>query len=135
MKTGICGLCLADIFSPKDRQTSSSCTWTFQVHILCALDQVWYNFRKHFLITNILLETSDHGLIKITDKTLDIIFSRFGWNSFTRQRWITRQREHVLCRLRETPLGFCLRVSVNEFHPNLEKTISSVLSVIFILIN
>ena len=34
--------------------------------------------------------------------------------------------------LRETPLGFCLRVIVNEFHPNLEKTTSSVLSVILI---
>ena len=39
----------------------------------------------------------------------------------------------IPCRLRETPLGFCLRVIVvNEFHPNLEKTTSSVLSVILI---
>ena len=35
---------------------------------------------------------------------------------------ITRQRYPVLRRLRETPLGFCLRVIVNNFHPNLEKT-------------
>ena len=47
------------------------------------------------------------------------------------QRRIIRQREHVLRRLRETPLSFCLRVIVNEFHSNLEKTTSSVLSVIF----
>ena len=30
----------------------------------------------------------------------------------------------------EAPLGFCLRVIENEFHPNLKKTKSSVLSVI-----
>ena len=34
--------------------------------------------------------------------------------------------------MRETPLGFCLMVIVNQFHPNLEKTTSSVLSVILI---
>ena len=49
------------------------------------------------------------------------------------QRRISRQKEPVLRRLRETPLGFCLRVIVKKFHPNLEKTKSSVLS--FILIN
>ena len=38
----------------------------------------------------------------------------------------------VLRRLRETPVGFCPWVIVNEFHPNLEKTTSSVLSVILI---
>ena len=31
----------------------------------------------------------------------------------------TRQREPVLRRLRETPLGFGLRVILNEFHSNL----------------
>ena len=45
---------------------------------------------------------------------------------------ITRQRETVSRRLRETPLGFCFRVIVNEFHQNLEKTTSSVPSVILI---
>ena len=73
---------------------------------------------------------TDHRLIKITDNTLDADFSRFGWDSFTitlrqkprgvsrSRRRITRQREPVLRRLRETPLGFCLRVIVNEFYPN-----------------
>ena len=37
-----------------------------------------------------------------------------------------------LCQLCETPLGFYLRVIVNEFHPNLEKTTSSALTVILI---
>ena len=52
--------------------------------------------------------------------------------SFARRRRITRQRKPVLRRLRETPLSFCLRVIVNEFHPNLEKMTSSVQSVILI---
>ena len=43
-----------------------------------------------------------------------------------------QDRESLFCRLRETPLGFFLRVIVKEFHPNLEKTKSSVLSVILI---
>ena len=42
------------------------------------------------------------------------------------------QRESLLHRLRFTPLGFYLRVFVNETHINLEKTTSSVLSVILI---
>ena len=41
-------------------------------------------------------------------------------------------REPVLRRLRETPLGCCLRIIVKQFHPNLKKTTSSVLSVILI---
>jgi len=54
------------------------------------------------------------------DRTLDVVFSRFGWNSFTRGR--SRPRTDsvwlvILCRLCETPLGFFLRVIVNEFHP------------------
>ena len=36
----------------------------------------------------------------------------------------------VLRRLHVTPLGFCLRLIVNEAHRNLEKTTSNVLSVI-----
>ena len=83
-----------------------------------------------------------HRLIKITDRTLHVVFSIFGWNSFTitlRQKprgisrsRITRQREPVLRWLRETPLDFCFSVIVNKFHPNLEMTTSSVLSVILI---
>ena len=38
----------------------------------------------------------------------------------------------ILRRPRETPLGVCLRVIVNELHPNVEKTTSSVLSGILI---
>ena len=43
-------------------------------------------------------------------------------------RGMTRQRECMLV----TSLGFCLRVIVNETHINLEKTTSTVPSVIFI---
>ena len=42
------------------------------------------------------------------------------------------ERESVLHRLRVTPLSFCLRLIVNENPQNLEKTTSSVLSVILI---
>ena len=44
-------------------------------------------------------------------------------------RWITRQRDSM----RITHLGFCLRVIVNEKPINLEKTKSSVLSVLFLI--
>ena len=77
----------------------------------------------------------NHSLIKTTDRTLDAVFSRFGFNSFTiTQRSFTQSPLFyvILCRLRKTPLGFCLMIIVNEFHPNLEKTTSSVLSVILI---
>ena len=82
-----------------------------------------------------------HRLIKKTDRTLDVAFSRFEWNSFTitlrqnprgvsrSRRRITTQRKPVLRRLRENPLGCCLWVIVNVFHPNLEKTTFSVISI------
>ena len=38
----------------------------------------------------------------------------------------------ILSRLREAALGFCLRIIVNEFHPNHKMTTSIVLSVILI---
>ena len=99
-----------------------------------------------------------HRLIKITDRTLNVVFSSFGWNSFTitlrqKPREVSRslrrtgslcpvilrrlRRTGSLCpvilrRLRETSQGFCLRVILNDFYPNLEKMTFSVLSVIFI---
>ena len=91
-----------------------------------------------------VVEYRNHRLIKIKDRTLDVVFSIFQWNSFTitlRQKpggvMRSLNRTSSLClvilhRLRETPLGFCLRVIVNEFHTNLEKTTYSVLSVILI---
>jgi len=48
-----------------------------------------------------------------------------------RQRRITRQRESMRCLL-GTPLGICLKLIVNKKTLNLEKTTSSVLSVILI---
>ena len=44
-------------------------------------------------------------------------------------RWITRQRKSMCV----TPLGFYLRVIVNEKILNLEKTTSSVLSVLLLI--
>ena len=92
-----------------------------------------------------MVDYLNQRLIRITDRTLDIVFSKFGCNSFIitlsqKPREVLRSRRKtdslclvILRQLRETPLGFCLRVIVNEFHPNLEKTTSSVLS--FILVN
>ena len=81
-----------------------------------------------------------HRLIKIIDRTLDVVFSRFGRNSFTITLRQSRRRTGslylvIIHRLRETPLGFYQRVIVNEFHPNLEKTTSSVSVLYIILIN
>ena len=62
----------------------------------------------HFIRSRIGLY---HRLIKITDTTLDVVISGFGCNSFTftlrqKPRGVSRrQREPVLRRLRETPLG------------------------------
>ena len=89
----------------------------------------------HFIRSRIGLY---HRLIKITDTTLDVVISGFGCNSFTftlrqKPRGVSRrQREPVLRRLRETPLGVCLRVIMNEFHPELVNTTSIVLFIIFI---
>ena len=44
-----------------------------------------------------------------------------------------REREPVLRRMRVTPLDFCLRIIVNEKPLNLEKTTSSVLSVLLLI--
>ena len=45
------------------------------------------------------------------------------------QSKMTRERESM----RVTPLGFCLRVIVNEKHLNNKKTTSSVLSVLLLI--
>ena len=94
----------------------------------------------------------EHRLIKIIERTLDVVFSRIMCVLLTitlKQKpkvvtpsWcrtgslslclVILEREPVLRRLCVTPLGSYLRVIVNEFHPNLEKTTTSVLSVIFI---
>ena len=88
----------------------------------------------------------DQRLIKMINRTMDVVFTRSGWNSFIitlrqKPRGVSHCTVSVgigsrcllsLRRLRETPLGFCLRVMVNEFHPNLEKTTTSGLFVILI---
>ena len=92
-----------------------------------------------------MVDYLNQRLIRITDRTLDIVFSKFGCNSFIitlsqKPREVLRSRRKtdslclvILRQLRETPLGFCLRIIVNEFHPNLEKTTSSVLSVLLLI--
>ena len=73
--------------------------------------------------------TLNKRLIKITDRPLDVVFSRFG------QRRTGFLCLVILCRLRETRLGFCLRIIVNEFHPNLEKATYIYCPISDILIN
>ena len=63
--------------------------------------------------------------LTITDRTLDVVFSRCRGLSFTRTL-----RKHVQRRMRVTHLCFCLWVIVNEKPLNLEQTAFSVLSVI-----
>ena len=82
-------------------------------------------------VSFIFTKCQSHRLIKITDWTLDDTWQKPRGVSSSWRR-ITRQIEHVLRQLRETTLGFLLRVIVNEFHTKVEKTTSSVLSVIFI---
>ena len=75
-----------------------------------------------------------------TDKTLDAVFSRFRGFSFTKTLWQKPQgvtRMLFLCLLLKrgmciTPFDFCLRVIVNEKLENLEKTTSTVLSVLLL---
>ena len=86
-----------------------------------------------------------HRLSKITDSTLDVVFSRFRSISFTitlrekpngvtRIIWVKQalslscnstEREPVLRQLRVNPVGFCFKVIVNEILLNLEKTTST----------
>ena len=80
-------------------------------------------------------EAREHRLIIITDRTLDVVFSKFGLNSFTitlrqKPRGVSRSRRRTgsLCQVILVLYG----VIMNEFHPNLKKTTSSVLSVILI---
>ena len=75
--------------------------------------------------------------LTITDTTLDVVFSSFRCISFTitlRQKLKGATSMLSLCMffqcsMRVTPSGFCLRVVANEKSFNLEKTTSSVLSV------
>ena len=96
--------------------------------------------QRRILLLFWIRERRKHRLINNTDRKIDVVFSRLNGFSFTiilrqkpegvprRQRWITRQRESM----RVTLLGLCLRVIVNEKLLNLEKTTSSVLSVLLI---
>ena len=68
--------------------------------------------------------------IILRQKPIEVM--RIGVEKALSQSCNSTERESVLCRLRVTPLGFCLRIIVNKKHINLEQTISSVLSVIFI---
>ena len=71
-------------------------------------------------------------------KTTSSVLSEILINPEKKPRGVSRSRCRtdslcfvILRRLRETFLGFCLRVIVNEFHPNLQKTTSSVLYLLF----
>ena len=84
-----------------------------------------------------------HRLIKITDRTLDVVFSRFLCVSFTitwklKPKGVTRSRRLtgflsvLFYNDYSNFFGLCIKVIVNETHRNIEKTISSVPSVILI---
>ena len=70
------------------------------------------------------------------NRSLDVVFSRFRDFPLTINPKVEAQMsygiEHTLSlwSMRVTPVGFCLRVIVNEKPINLEKATSSVLSVI-----
>ena len=76
-----------------------------------------------------------------TERTLDVVFSRFRGFLFTislrqKSKGVTRILSPCLViqrSMRATPLGFCLRVIVDEKPLNLEKTTSSVLSVLLLI--
>ena len=76
-----------------------------------------------------------------TDRTLDVVFSRFRGFSFTitlrqKPKGVTHMLSLCLVIQRGiciTPLGFCLGVIVNEKLLNLEMTTSSVLSVLLFI--
>ena len=75
--------------------------------------------------------------MKITDGTVDVVFSRFMCVSFTitlrqKPKEVTSILSLCLVIQQVTPLDFCLRVIVNEKPLNLEKTTSSVLSVLLL---
>ena len=73
----------------------------------------------------------DHRLIKITDSTLCVVFSRFMCVSCT----ITLRQKlkgDTRSRRRTVSLSVEIQDILNETHINLEKTTSSVLSVILI---
>ena len=100
--------------------------------------------QKVYILFYTIVICFDHRLIKITERTLDVVFSIFMCVSFTitlKQKpkgvTLSQRRTGSLSidlqdrqRACSTPLGFCIRVSVNETHKNLKKTTSDVLSVI-----
>ena len=88
----------------------------------------------HFLHS--VLEMGKVSVLDLISPGLDVVFSRFRGFSFT----ITQRSYNWLsfCPLiqrgmRVTPLGFCLRVIVNEKTLNFEKTTSSVLSILLLI--
>ena len=85
-------------------------------------------------------------IIKNTDRTLDVVFSRFkGFFFYKKPKAEAKrsyahavlnyksQREPVLRHMHVTSLGLCLRVTVNENPLNHEKTTFSVLSVLLLI--
>ena len=84
-----------------------------------------------------------HRLNNKTDRTLDVVFSRYGWNlciitlrQKSRKISLSPRRTGflffvILRRLRKTSLGFCLRVIVNEFHPNIVHCLNDPISTQF----
>ena len=73
-----------------------------------------------------------------TYRTVDVVFLRFRGFQFTiglrkKSKGVTRIRRRILRRMRVTPLGVFPRVIANENPLNLEKTRSSVISLLFLI--
>ena len=109
--------------------------------LLHGISSRWTTRRKKYEERSPLSGSFYTWINNITDRTLDVVFSRFRGFSLTlnlrqRSKGVTRMLSLCLviqrC-LRGTHLGFCLRIFVNEKPLNLEKTISSVQSVLLII--
>ena len=96
-------------------------------------------------IFNFTLQSFDWSSKNNTDRTLDVVFSRFRGFPFTiieaepqrsyahsAQNYKT-DRELVLRHMRLTPLGSCLRGIVNENPLNIERTTFRVLSMLLLI--
>ena len=96
------------------------------MYIISSNPQCPFSF---YLIYNSVHYT--HRLIKLTDRTQDVVFSMYvcfvhnnpeavAQRSYAQSAQNKTYREPVIRRLRVTPLGFCLRVIMNETDINLD---------------
>ena len=121
-----------------DLFTSSQTSWltgivlTIFLLIFQVLQKLLISGKKWKFLSDELLKLKMNNN---TDRTLDVVFSRFRGFSFTitlrqKPKWVRRRLSFCLViqrGMRVAPLG-CFRIIVNEKLLNLEKTTASVLS-------